>query len=62
MDRVHRIGQRHPVTVYRLLAQSTIEARIVSLNTAKLELAQCIVNDSNAMDLAQEEGAFVEIQ
>ena len=31
MDRVHRIGQTKPVTVYRLLSESIIEARIIGL-------------------------------
>ena len=41
MDRVHRLGQTKPVTIYRLLAESSIEARIISLQDIK----QVIVNE-----------------
>ena len=47
MDRAHRIGQRMPVTVYRLIAESTIEARILGLQHHKLTLANEIINDDN---------------
>jgi superfamily II DNA or RNA helicase len=38
-NRAHRIGQSRPVTVYRLVAEGTIEARIVELHASKRELA-----------------------
>jgi SNF2 family DNA or RNA helicase len=47
MDRAHRIGQKMPVTVYRLIAESTIEARILGLQHHKLTLANEIINDDN---------------
>lgn len=47
MDRAHRIGQQMPVTVYRLIAESTIEARILGLQHHKLTLANEIINDDN---------------
>ncbi len=37
-DRAHRIGQLRPVTVYRLVAQGTIEEAIVRLHASKREL------------------------
>jgi SNF2 family DNA or RNA helicase len=38
-DRAHRIGQRHPVTVYRLVTKDTIEEKIVKLHQEKRDLA-----------------------
>jgi len=29
MDRAHRIGQKRPVRVFRLITESTVEERIV---------------------------------
>jgi len=42
-DRVHRIGQRLPVTVYRLIAQDTIEEKVVNLHAKKTALAEDIL-------------------
>jgi SNF2 family DNA or RNA helicase len=38
-DRIHRIGQKRPVTIYRLVAKDTIEDKIVSLHKHKRDLA-----------------------
>jgi SNF2 family DNA or RNA helicase len=40
MDRVHRIGQENPVMVYRLVADSPIENRVLSFQDAKTDLAR----------------------
>ena len=37
-DRAHRIGQDKPVTVYRLVAQGTIEEQILGLHREKREM------------------------
>jgi len=42
-DRVHRIGQRLPVTIYRLIAQNTIEEKVVNLHAKKTALAEDIL-------------------
>jgi SNF2 family DNA or RNA helicase len=42
-DRAHRIGQQRPVTVYRLVAQDTIEERIIELHHQKRDLADTIL-------------------
>jgi SNF2 family DNA or RNA helicase len=47
-DRVHRIGQRRPVTVYRLVAQGTVEEKILALHERKRELAQQLLAGSDA--------------
>jgi len=53
MDRVHRIGTSKPVTVYRLIAESTIETRIQALQLQKQMLADEVI---------QGEGVEVEVE
>ncbi|MBI3130946.1 MAG: DEAD/DEAH box helicase [Acidobacteria bacterium] len=43
-SRAHRMGQLRPVTVYRLVAKGTLEARIVKLHHQKRELAESILS------------------
>lgn len=38
-DRAHRIGQRAPVTVYRLVAQGTVEEKVLALHEEKRKMA-----------------------
>jgi SWI/SNF-related matrix-associated actin-dependent regulator of chromatin subfamily A3 len=40
MDRVHRIGQKRPVRVMRLLMKDSIEERFVDLQDAKATLGK----------------------
>lgn len=47
-DRAHRIGQEHNVTVYKLIAQGTIEERIMELQNTKKDLADAILNGETA--------------
>jgi len=42
-DRAHRIGQVHPVTIYRLITQDTIEEKIVKLHQKKRDLANSLL-------------------
>jgi superfamily II DNA or RNA helicase len=44
-DRAYRIGQDKPVTVVRLVAQGTIEEKILSLKAKKRELTRAVVSD-----------------
>ncbi len=46
-DRAHRIGQTRQVTVYKMIAQNTIEENIVKLQEAKKNLADEIVTTEN---------------
>jgi len=48
-DRVHRIGQTKPVTVYRLVARGTIEDAIVTLHADKRDLVAGVLD---GMDVA----------
>jgi superfamily II DNA or RNA helicase len=43
LGRAHRMGQRRPVTVYRLVTRGTIEERIVALHGDKRALAESIL-------------------
>ena len=45
MGRAHRIGQRRPVTVYRLVAQGTLEEQIIALHHDKRALAEGVLAD-----------------
>ncbi|MCR4707736.1 MAG: SWF/SNF helicase family protein, partial [Clostridiales bacterium] len=56
-DRAHRIGQKHPVTVYRIIAKDTIEERILELQEKKRQLADDILSGSasGAAALSREE-------
>lgn len=42
-DRAHRIGQQRPVTVYRFVAENTIEEKIVKLHHEKRDLADSLL-------------------
>ncbi len=42
-DRAHRIGQKRPVTIYRLIAKNTIEEKIVALHSQKRDLADSLL-------------------
>ena len=46
-DRAHRIGQKRPVTVYRLVASNTIEEKIVRLHQEKRDLATSLLEGSD---------------
>jgi SNF2 family DNA or RNA helicase len=47
-DRAHRIGQQRPVTIYRLVAQGTIEEKIVALHHQKRDLADRLLEGTGA--------------
>ncbi|MEB8432077.1 DEAD/DEAH box helicase [Cocleimonas sp. KMM 6892] len=46
-DRAHRIGQTRPVTIYRLVAENTIEQKIVKLHQHKRDLAESLLEGSD---------------
>jgi SNF2 family DNA or RNA helicase len=45
VDRAHRIGQQHPVIVYRLVSAGTIEEKVVALKARKAELVASVLDD-----------------
>lgn len=47
-DRAHRIGQKRPVTVYRLVTANTIEEKIVRLHHEKRNLANSLLEGTDA--------------
>jgi superfamily II DNA or RNA helicase len=47
-DRTHRIGQDKPVIVHRLIANDTVEERILTLQERKRKLAQTAVGEASA--------------
>ncbi|QQG65421.1 DEAD/DEAH box helicase [Desulfobulbus oligotrophicus] len=46
-DRAHRIGQKRPVTVYRLVTVNTIEEKIVRLHQEKRDLADSLLEGAD---------------
>jgi superfamily II DNA or RNA helicase len=46
-DRAHRIGQKRPVTIYRLVAKDTIEEKIVELHQHKRDLADSLLEGTD---------------
>ena len=53
-DRAHRIGQRNPVTVYRLIAADTVEERVLELHREKKELARDVLDGTASAALTPE--------
>ena len=47
-DRSHRIGQQHPVTIYRLVTKDTIEEKILALHANKRHLADSLLEGTEA--------------
>lgn len=47
-DRTYRIGQTRAVTIYRLIAQQTIEEKILRLHSTKKSLADSLLAGTNA--------------
>jgi SNF2 family DNA or RNA helicase len=46
-DRAHRIGQERPVMVYRLVAEETVEERILALQKRKREIAEAALGEAD---------------
>jgi SNF2 family DNA or RNA helicase len=46
-DRTHRIGQDKPVMVYRLVAEDTVEERILKLQVKKRAIAEAALGEAD---------------
>ena len=46
-DRAHRIGQKRPVTVYRLITKNTIEEKILNLHQHKRDIIEDVLDGTN---------------
>ena len=49
MDRVHRIGQKKPVKIFRLITQSTMEEKMIEKQTMKLKLDSLIIQKGGSL-------------
>ncbi|MEL6905900.1 MAG: DEAD/DEAH box helicase, partial [Planctomycetota bacterium] len=61
IDRAHRIGREHPVHVYRIIAQGTIEERVRELQEKKRDLAAAVLGGATTSlsDLDAEDLEFL---
>lgn len=55
MDRAHRIGQKKPVFVHKLIAEGTVEAAIQTMQGAKQALADALFDDAKGGPLSMDE-------
>jgi superfamily II DNA or RNA helicase len=53
--RAHRIGQSRPVFLHRLIAEDTVEEKILELHARKRALAQATVDEGDVSGLGREE-------
>ena len=47
-DRIYRIGQKRPVTIYRFIMKNSIEEKIMTLHTDKRDLANSLLDGGDA--------------
>ncbi|KAI1367904.1 SNF2 family N-terminal domain-containing protein [Xylaria arbuscula] len=60
VDRVHRIGQKRPVTVYKLLVEGSVEYRVLDIQSDKRKLVALAFQDEDY--IRKEEGAVADIR
>lgn len=54
-DRAHRLGQKRPVTIYRLIVQNSIEEKILALHKDKRDMADDLLEGSHITSKMSEE-------
>ena len=60
-DRAYRIGQQNPVQVYKLIAQDTIEEKIVELQQAKQSLADTVTGTADGTILSMKPDELLQL-
>ncbi|EMC99296.1 hypothetical protein BAUCODRAFT_41782, partial [Baudoinia panamericana UAMH 10762] len=53
IDRAHRLGQEHPVTVHRMLIKETVEDRIIEIQERKRELISTALDENASKNIAR---------
>ncbi|RKW69916.1 DEAD/DEAH box helicase [Galactobacter caseinivorans] len=61
VDRTHRIGQERPVMVYRMVAEDTIEGKVMALKERKAELFDQLVGTAQSTPQALSEADLREL-
>lgn len=54
MDRVHRLGQTRPTTVWRLVVEGTVEERVLDIQAEKRRLVSEAFQEKSRGDKAKE--------
>ncbi len=54
-DRVHRIGQSQPVTLYRMITSDTVEERVLELHARKKKSSDEILSESESSGVSVQE-------
>lgn len=60
-DRAHRIGQEHPVQVYKLIAGDTVEEKILAMQEQKQALADAVVHEGEGLLSGLSAGELIEL-
>jgi len=48
IDRSHRLGQNKKVFAYKLIAEDTVEDKIIKLQESKKGLSEALINDNTS--------------
>jgi SWI/SNF-related matrix-associated actin-dependent regulator 1 of chromatin subfamily A len=55
-DRCHRIGQKRPVTIYKLVTRKTVEQQIYDMGERKLSINKAVLSDNRTLGAEQNVG------